>query len=138
MRSTEHGDGEWSPRALLAAAPGLEVMAALRSVDRSGLSVWDRLVLVEVWEKQAAWVAAQSAAVLVGVVDDHPIDDDDFIREDVRAALHLSNYHAAERIDVARALHSTLPGTLVALTAGRVTFAQVAVLVKAVHGLAPA
>ena len=138
MRSTEHGDGEWSPRALLAAAPGLEVMAALRSVDRSGLSVWDRLVLVEVWEKQAAWVAAQSAAVLVGVVDDHPIDDDDFIREDVRAALHLSNYHAAERIDVARALHSTLPGTLVALTAGRVTFAQVAVLVKAVRGLAPA
>jgi hypothetical protein len=125
-------------RALLAAEPGLGVMAALRSVDRGSLSVWDRLVLCEAWEKQAAWVAAQSAAILVEVVDDHPIDDDDFIREDVRAALHLSNYHACERIDVARALHTTLPATLVALGEGRISFPQVAALVKAVALLSPA
>ena len=75
---------------------------------------------------------------LVGVVDDHPVDDDDFIREDVRAALHLSGYHAWERIDVARALHTTLPDTRTALEAGRITFAQVAALVKAVAGLSPA
>ena len=129
---------EGDVRALLEAAPGLEVMAALRGVDRAALSVWDRLVVVEVWEKQAAWVAAQSAAVLVDVVDSHPVDDDDFIREDVRAALHLSNYHACERIDVARALHTTLTATRAAFEAGRITFAQVAALVRATRGLSPA
>jgi hypothetical protein len=124
--------------ALLEAAPGLEVMAALRSIDRESLSVWDRLVLLEAWEKQAAWVAAQSASVLVEVVDDHPIDDDDFIREDVRAALHLSSYHASERIDVARALHTTLTATLAALETGRISYPQVAALVRATRDLSPA
>ena len=69
MCSSSGAAVEVDVRALLAADPGLEVMVALRGVDTAGLSVWDRLVVCEAWEKQAAWVAAQSAAVLVEVVD---------------------------------------------------------------------
>jgi hypothetical protein len=60
--------------------------------------------------------------------------DDDWVREDVRAALHLSRGAAQERIDVARALGTTLGSTREALEGGRVSYPQVRALVEGVAG----
>ena len=119
--------------ALLEAAPGLEVMAALVLIDPFMLAEADRLVLVEVWDKQQAWVAAQAVTPLVAVAGDSAVDSDDFIRDDVRAALHLSRQAAHDRIDVARALSSTLVETRDALEAGGISYPQVRALVEAVR-----
>ena len=76
--------------ALLAAAPGVEVMVALTGLDLAGLSESDRLVVLEVWERQQHWVWAQTMTATAAFVGTTPIDSDDFVREDVRAALRLS------------------------------------------------
>src|SRR5665213_1913394 len=88
--------------ALLVATPGLAVLTALESVDPFMLPEPDRLVLLEIWEKQLAWLAARGLPALVAVVGPAPVDSDDFAREDVRAALRLSRGVAQDRIDVAR------------------------------------
>jgi hypothetical protein len=123
--------------ALFAAAPGLAVMAALTQIDPVTLDESDRLVLVEVWDRQQAWVAAQTLTPLVAFAGPAPVDSDDFVREDLRAALHLSRPAAQTRIDVARLLSSTLTATAAALAAGQIGYPQASVLVQAVIGAAP-
>jgi Domain of unknown function (DUF222) len=123
--------------ALLAAAPGPAVMAALREVDAAGLSADERLSVVEAWEKQSSWVAAQGASALVSFVGRRPVDGDDFVREDVRAALHLSRFAAEERIDVARALHTHLSATRAALEAGELGYRHAVTLVDGVRDAEP-
>ncbi len=112
-------------------------MAALTGIDPVTLDESDRLVLVEVWDKQQAWVAAQTLTPMVAFAGRAPIDSDDFVREDLRAALHLSRPAAQTRIDVARLLSSTLTATAAALAAGQIGYPQASVLVQAVIGAAP-
>ena len=73
--------------ALLAAAPGVEVMTALTGLDLAALSESERLVVLEVWERQQHWVWAQTMTATASFVGQQPVDSDDFVREDVRAAL---------------------------------------------------
>lgn len=116
------GTGGADVAALLAAAPGLAVIAALMEVDPLTPSECDRLVMLEAWEKQHAWLAATALPTMAAVAGPRPVDGDDFVREDVRAALHLSQQVAQDRIDVARALHTTLPATLRAINEGRISY----------------
>lgn len=132
MCSTPQAGAQVDVRALLAAAPGLAVMAELERIDAFALGTDERLVLVEAWEKQQAWVAAQTLTPMVAVVGAAPVDADDFVREDVRAALHLSRGAAQERIEVARLLHTTLAATRTALAKGQISYQQVRALVDAV------
>ena len=54
------------------------------------LSEPDRLVLLEVHAKQQAWLAALEIPAMVAFAGAQPIDCDDFVGEDIRAALRLS------------------------------------------------
>jgi Domain of unknown function (DUF222) len=112
-------------------------MAALAAVEASALSADERLTVVEAWEKQQGWVAAQAASELVAVVGERPVDADDFVREDVRAALNLSRHAAVQRVDVARALATRLGATRAALAAGDLTYRHAVVLVDELAGASP-
>lgn len=117
--------------ALLESAPGPALMTALSGLDVAQLDAAEQLVVLEALERQQRWVAAQSMSATVAVAGAQPIDSDDFIREDVRAALHLSRPAAQDRLDIARALHTTMPATRDALAAGSISYAQASALVGA-------
>ena len=123
--------------ALLAATPGLAVMAALTALDLAALSESDRLIVLEVWERQQHWVWAQTLTATLAFAGQQPVDSDDFVREDVRAALRLSRPAAQDRIDTARLLASPLTDTSQALAGGAVSPGQVRCLVEEVKYLAP-
>ena len=72
---------------LLAAPAGPDVIRALTLLDPMELGEADRLVLLEVHEKQQAWLVALAVPAMVAFAGERPIDSDDFVREDVRAAL---------------------------------------------------
>ncbi len=124
--------------ALLAAAPGPDVMAALTALDLAALSEPDRLVVLEVWERQQHWVWAQTLTATASFAGQQPVDSDDFVREDVRAALRLSRPAAQDRIDTARLLATILTDTHLALAGGAVSPGQVRRLVEEVRYLDPA
>ena len=107
--------------ALLAAPAGLEVIRVLTVLDPMGLSEADRLVLLEVHEKQQAWLAALAVPAVVAFAGTTPVDSDDFVREDLRAALRLSRPAAQDRIDTARLLATILTDTHLALAGGAVS-----------------
>ena len=131
------GAAQLDVAALLLAAPGLEVMAALTALDLAALSESDRLIVLEVWERQQHWVWAQTMTATLAFAGQQPIDSDDFVREDVRAALRLSRPAAQDRIDTARLLASPLTDTSQALAGGAVSPGQVRRLVEEVKYLAP-
>jgi len=137
MRSRSETTEVVDVEALLQAAPGLEVLAVLDGLDPFELGEADQIVLLEVFEKQQRWLAARASTAMAAAVGLAPVDGDDFVREDVRAALHLSGQTAQDRIDVARALHTTMPATLGALQEGRINYRQVTDLVSATHLLDP-
>ena len=119
--------------ALLAAAPGPDVMAALTALDLAALSEPDRLVVLEVWERQQHWVWAQTLTATASFAGQQPVDSDDFVREDVRAALRLSRPAAQDRIDTARLLATILTDTHLALAGGAASPGQVRRLVEEVR-----
>ena len=132
------GAAQLDVAALLLAAPGLEVMAALTALDLEALSEPDRLVVLEVWERQQHWVWAQTMTATLAFAGKQPVDSDDFVREDVRAELRLSRPGAQDRIDTARLLATTLTDTHVALAGGLVSPGHVRRLVEEVRYLDPA
>ena len=132
------GAAQLDVAALLLAAPGLEVMAALTALDLAALSEPDRLVVLEVWERQQHWVWAQTMTATLAFAGKQPVDSDDVVREDVRAALRLSRPGAQDRIDTARLLATTLTDTHVALAGGLVSPGHVRRLVEEVRYLDPA
>jgi hypothetical protein len=61
------GDVVVSGEALAKLSPGPELMAHLRRLDVASLDLDDRIEVVAAWERQAAWVAAQTQAALATI-----------------------------------------------------------------------
>ena len=120
---------------LLAAPAGSAVLAVLERLDPMSLSEPDRLILLEVHVKQQAWLAALEVPAMIAVAGVEPVDDDDFVREDVRAALRLSRQGAHERIETARLLNSTLIASRDALAQGELSTGQVRRLYEELRAL---
>jgi hypothetical protein len=118
---------------LLAAPPGPTVIAALDDLDLAVLDHADRLVVLEIWERQQAWLTARTLPAVVAVAGTRPADEDDFVREELRAVLHLSRTGAQDRLEVARALSTTLAATRRALEAGDLGYLKARVLVELVR-----
>lgn len=85
-----------SPMALLESAiatlPGPEVMVALAVLVPSELDEGARVLLLQAWERQARWVAAQQSAALAAVAGPPTCgsDDEDWAREGIAPALGLA------------------------------------------------
>jgi hypothetical protein len=123
--------------ALRAAAPGPAVMTALRSIDPRSVSPGAQVDMLAAWEKAAAWVAAAQQEVLAALdgKPDEVLSADDWTREEVAAALHLSACTADRRLQVARMLVRRLPGVRRALEAGSVDYRKAAAIAEATENL---
>lgn len=123
--------------ALLAAAPGPEVIAELATWEPLTLSEADRFTVLEAWEQQSRWVSAQFGRALAAVAGTAPHDDDDWVREEVAVTLRLSPMAAHHRIELARRLATDLRRTAGELAAGRISTGHVAVIVDETSQLHP-
>ncbi len=124
-----------------AVGPGPVAMGWLAGLDPAGLSCGARVDLLACWEAQAAWLAAAQARALAGMDAPDGLPgpgDEDWVREEVAAALHLSGVTAHRRLQVARALAHRLPGTREALAAGRVDSRKATAIAEATEPLDPA
>lgn len=132
---------------LAAAQPGPAVMAVVACFEAAQLSQQQRVELLAIWERQASWVAASQQPVLAALdsgparddetahFSDPSRPDDDWTREEVAAALHLSPCTAAERLRVAHALASRVPQTWTALAQGEITYRQAVAVADATQPL---
>lgn len=86
-------------------------------------------------ERLAAQVTAAQAHVLAVLGPSLVFGDDDWLREEVAAALHLSGVAAQRRVDVARDLCTRLPATLAALSAGEISYLHAVAIAEATRDL---
>lgn len=127
--------------ALRAAAPGPAVMTALHAIDPLSVPPGAQVDLLAAWEKAAAWVAAAQQEVLAALdggserAAGEGLSADDWTREEVAAALHLSACTADRRLQVARMLIRRLPGVRQALAAGSVDYRKAAAIAEATENL---
>ncbi len=121
--------------------PGPVAMGWLAALDAAVLPAGERVQVLACWEAQAAWVAGCQARALAAMdAPDGPPGpgDEDWVREEVAAALHLSAVTADRRLQVARALTHRLPGTRDALGAGLLDHRKAAAIAEATEPLDPA
>lgn len=111
-------------------APGPVAMSALDELSARALNDTESVLVLQAWERSAAWVAERSLAAVLAVTGAQECDEDDLTREEVRAALRLSGFRSAQRIDTARALVGPLAAARDALATGRITAAHATVLVE--------
>ena len=109
--------------------PGLAAMAYLRSLAVEDLDADTRVAVMQAWEAQQGWVMAQSQTAVLHVAGASASDDDDWASEEIAAALHLSGRSAAQRVHIARLLHTRLPRLAAALEAGVISWRHVVVFV---------
>jgi hypothetical protein len=124
-----------APRDLAQAKPSSATVSALEALDVELLSADDRLYVVEAWERVAAWVAARGHAAVAALVGEADPEGQDYVREELAAALRLGRGTAQLRIDQARALTTELPGTLALLAAGELSAKHAAAAVDACQDL---
>lgn len=98
-----------------------------------------RLAAVEIRAivQYAGEQAIKRYALIVDAARDRrlTVEVEDAAREEIAVALRLSPDQARERIGIARLLHSALPGVLVALEEGRITYAHARILAEQVRRL---
>ncbi|GAA3387593.1 HNH endonuclease signature motif containing protein [Cryptosporangium minutisporangium] len=128
--------------------PGPELVGVLTALDpmpRSGLDAnglpealpdaADQVVIAQAWQRVIAWADARLNAAILDVAGrSAEADEEDWGREEVAAALRMSNAGAADRIDVARALSGRRFLTGRALAEGRITYRHAA---EIANGLQP-
>lgn len=103
----------------------------LAGLDLAALDDVAHLVVLRTWHRVAAWVAAQEQLALVAVAGPQAPAGDDWVAEEVAAALHLAPSTAARRIRAARSLTGRLSDTWAALAAGRIPYWHAAHLADA-------
>ncbi|MDQ6649788.1 MAG: HNH endonuclease [Actinomycetota bacterium] len=127
--------------ASLPAGPGLMIL--LSSQEDGDLDDDDRLVLLAAWERAAAWVAGRQQRLLAGLTGarygqaGRSPGPEDWVREELAAALRLSPVTAGRRLEVARTLAGSLPATRAALERGEISYGHACVLADAVDRLTP-
>ena len=120
--------------ALLAGAPGPELVAVLAAVEEGPLTEGEAVTVAQTWERVGRWVAARQHTAnlrLAGPAPDRTGSSEhlDLGVEEVRVGLGLSAGQADLRVAMARALATRLPLTAAALEAGEISTGHVAVLV---------
>lgn len=110
---------------LLAMTPGVEVLAALVDIDPFTLSRVERIDYLSAVERQASWLQSLRHRAVVAVAGEEATSGeggiDDAAREEVAAAMRLSQNGAQRRIDTARSLLTQLPLTRSALETGEIS-----------------
>ena len=108
--------------AVLEDGPSPETMIQLRDLDPATLDEFDRVRVLQAWEAARGWVEAQGLSALLAVAGPVAVDVDDWVREEVAAALTLSGVTAQGRIDLARACRTRLSTAADALAVGRMSY----------------
>jgi Domain of unknown function (DUF222) len=122
---------------LLVARAGLAALTRLVGIDPLSLNYPGRVDYLAALEKQSGWLQALMQSAILAVAGAEPTRAesmwsgvDDAEREEVAAALRLSNGTAQNRIDVARALTSRLSQTCEALATGQISVAHANVIAR--------
>lgn len=124
---------------LASATPGPGLATALADADPLALDPAGMVDALIGFERLAGWVAAAQARILAKLGPSLIDGGDDWLREEVAAALRLSGQTAQRRIDTARDLCSRLPGTLAALSTGQISYLHSVIIAEATCDLsAPA
>lgn len=113
-----------------AIGPGPLAMALLDTLDHDQLDDVERADLLEAWERNARWVAAQQTRAVLAVAGDRPDGRDDPAREYVRVALRDCGGSAKSSVDTARALAGPLRAVREAMEAGRLSYDHARVLTQ--------
>lgn len=126
-------------RSLATAPPGPGTIAQLAPLDRARLGDEGRTLLMQAWERQSRWVAAQEYAALAAAAGPSAeCEEDDWAAEEVAVALRLSPTTAQRRIDVARRLADLFTATAEALQSGQISRWHVTAMTQETADLAPA
>lgn len=126
---------------LLAMTPGPEALAALAAIDPFTLTRVERIDYLSAVERQAAWLQSLRHRAIVAVAGEEPQPAqgwggvDDAAREEVAAAMRLSQAGAQRRIDTARSLLGELPVTRHALEAGEISPEHATVIAEEMRAL---
>ncbi|MDQ6650210.1 MAG: HNH endonuclease [Actinomycetota bacterium] len=114
---------DMSTDAALRAAPGPVLVTALAGLEVDRLEPQEQVVVLQAWERVLSWATAKQQRVMTAIagVPDGQDGGDDWGREEVAAALHISGRTAAGRLAVARILED-LPLTSEALATGRIGY----------------
>jgi len=139
------GDDGWAPlEQLLDVEPGPAMIAYLNALDPAEIHEDSRVTVMELWQKQLAWLterATTSVAVVAGptpskeTVDNSNILGDDWNIDFVGAALGLSTGRARVRVEGARRLTESLPRCRAAMAAGDLTAQHLWAIVEATADL---
>lgn len=124
---------------LLNAPPGPAAMAQLAGMDPARLDDQARTLVLQAWERQSRWVAAQEYAALAAAAGPPAErEEDDWAAEEVAVALRLSPATAQHRIEVARRLADPLTATAHALQSGSISRWHATAMTDETADLAPA
>ena len=110
--------------------PGPTTMAMLASIDDSALDATERTMVLQAWERQLAWLMAQTQKAVVAVAGLAAESSDDWVREEVACAVGLSSNAAGQRVHVARTLLSLFPATVAALECGELPWRHALAMVE--------
>src|SRR3954452_23964407 len=145
-------DEDWAPRTVAeviaeidAAGPGPEAQRLLAELACLALTADHKLTVVELWESQASWLAAQRNTATVAFAGLEPtvqqggvgIRVDDWAVFELMLALGCSERFAQTRLYDARTLASTLVGTGAMLAAGLLSEYKAKLLIKHTQHLDP-
>jgi hypothetical protein len=121
---------EWSPSRMLdvveESPAGATSTTILEGLAPRILNSFDRVRLMELWDRQTAHCQAKRLAAMKAVVDDAA--DRTFVSHEIAAALHITRPVADHLVNVCRRLSRTLPVTARALAEGRISEAQAIVI----------
>lgn len=125
-------------RSLSTAPPSAEAIAQLASLETARLGAEGRTLLLQCWERQSRWVAAQEYVALAAAAGPPAeSEEDDWAAEEVAVALRLSPTTAQRRIDVARRLAGTFTATGGALRSGQISRWHATAMTEETADLAP-
>jgi len=136
-------DGWATLEQLLEFEPGPVIIAFLNALDPAEIDEASAVTVMELWQRQAAWLAERmtsSIAVVAGPTPSKEAAKADLIGDDwnidyVGAALGLSTGTARVRVATARRLTESLPQCRAAMAAGHLTLQHLWAIVEATADL---
>jgi 5-methylcytosine-specific restriction endonuclease McrA len=121
--------------------PGPELASALAEVDLSAVDEFEVVEVLKAGRRLASWAASievRAAAELERrTVASDGEDAVEFVACEVEAALTLTSMAAGNLMHLARSLDERLPGTLAALSEGRIDVAKARVICDGTHMTSP-
>jgi Domain of unknown function (DUF222) len=130
------GDDFATLQEMLAFEPGPTVIAFLNAIDPAELDDAGQVALMQLWERQLAWMAERAVTATAVVCGPTPaVGVDDWNTDLVAAALGMTTGGARKRVAVTRAITEALPGCRAAMAAGDMSYYHTCVVVEAIDGL---